>query len=360
MRGGNARQAQPPITDNGPIASSSTSRDVAGEHAARSSATQPSDQDEQSGFSAGSVPESNSGVYQDVLIDCNTLVERYQKGEKRPSMLRSSLSLPRGSLTTGQDLMRHLDRSSQLLRATIRKLELRQAREKRSTWCSAPPALLYRIQMNHSPMRSLSPKESRSMSQRMHGLPVDQTNKQSYETPLQRRSSSSKHTPLIRRQLSDHSLMNPIVLSSQTLNGKMSSPEGQSISMQYSVGNSLLHRITPKSKSLETLRSPSEQSNQPKLSKTVEIGPLLGTEQSGQPFLHSPTGYTNSLATENTLLTYSQSPTPVSTAKSLLSIKPSGKGWEASGTSSYQTLRSMPISKSRTWIRSGFQLSQDR
>ena len=81
MRGGNARQTQPPIADNGPIASSSTSRDVTGEHAARSSATQPSDQDEQSGFSAGSVPESNSGVYQDVLIDCNTLVERYRKGE---------------------------------------------------------------------------------------------------------------------------------------------------------------------------------------------------------------------------------------------------------------------------------------
>ena len=85
MRGGNAHQAQPPVTDDGPTASSSsvpsTSRDVAGEHATRSSATQPSDQDEQSRFSAGSASESNSGVYQDVLVDCNTLVERYCKGE---------------------------------------------------------------------------------------------------------------------------------------------------------------------------------------------------------------------------------------------------------------------------------------
>ena len=282
------------------------------------------------------------------------------RSPKRPSTLRSSLSLPKHSLTTGRDLMRHLDRSSQLLRATIRKLELRRAKEKRSTRCSAPPALLYRIQMNHSPMRSPSPRELRSTSRSMHGLPVDQTNEQSYETPLQRHSSSLKHTPLIRRQLSDHSLMNPIVPSSQTLNGRMSSPEGQPISMQYSVDNSLLHRIIPKSKNLETSRSPLEQLNQQKSSKTVEIGPLLGTEQSEQPFLHSLTGYMNSLATENTLLTYSQSPTPVSTAESSLLIKPSGKGWEASGTSSYQTLRSMPISKSRTWIRSGFQLSQDR
>ena len=116
-----------------------------------------------------------------------SLMKGIERGRspKRQSMLRSSLSLPKHSLTTGQNLMRHLDCSSQLLRATIWWLELQRAREKHSTRCSAPPPLLYRIQMNHSLMRSLSPKELRLTSRHMHGLPVYQTNEQSYKTPLQ-------------------------------------------------------------------------------------------------------------------------------------------------------------------------------
>lgn len=82
MRGGkeHARPTQP--TDGEPRASTSadnSSQQVISE----SSDTQPTVPDEQSGFSAttGTSAESISGVYQDVLVECNALVEGYRKGE---------------------------------------------------------------------------------------------------------------------------------------------------------------------------------------------------------------------------------------------------------------------------------------
>ena len=45
------------------------------------SVSQPTDQDPPSGFSAESPSESNSGLYREVLVECNSLVEKYRKGE---------------------------------------------------------------------------------------------------------------------------------------------------------------------------------------------------------------------------------------------------------------------------------------
>src|SRR5271168_4841419 len=43
--------------------------------------TQPTDADERPSNSARTSAESNSEFYQDVLVRCNSLVERYRKGE---------------------------------------------------------------------------------------------------------------------------------------------------------------------------------------------------------------------------------------------------------------------------------------
>ena len=48
---------------------------------AGTSLTQPTIPDDWSEGSAGAPPPPNQGVYQDVLVQCNTLVERYRKGE---------------------------------------------------------------------------------------------------------------------------------------------------------------------------------------------------------------------------------------------------------------------------------------
>ena len=43
--------------------------------------TQPTEQDPTAGFSAASPTESNSELYREVLVECNSLVEKYRKGE---------------------------------------------------------------------------------------------------------------------------------------------------------------------------------------------------------------------------------------------------------------------------------------
>lgn len=93
MRGGkeHANQAQSPVPDippkapeSAPVTSSSRTEgitlgsDIRDESVIQSSNTQPSDRDEQS---TGSTSEQHSGVYRDVLVSCNSLVEAYRKGE---------------------------------------------------------------------------------------------------------------------------------------------------------------------------------------------------------------------------------------------------------------------------------------
>ena len=76
-----ARQQQSSVPVNQPTASgSSTSRiDVTQPINSESSETQPTVPDEQSSPSAGN--SSESGFHRDVLIECNSLVEQYRKGE---------------------------------------------------------------------------------------------------------------------------------------------------------------------------------------------------------------------------------------------------------------------------------------
>ena len=94
MRGGkeHAWQAQPVIPDgeqrastSAPVASTSgtvpSESNIREETAAWPSTTQSSDPDGQSGFTARSSSESDPGIYHNVLIECNSLVEAYWKGE---------------------------------------------------------------------------------------------------------------------------------------------------------------------------------------------------------------------------------------------------------------------------------------
>jgi hypothetical protein len=88
MRGGKEPARQPAQPDEEPrvtepVQTASSSRDVTSQQdISRISDTLPSNSDEQSGPSSARISsESNSGIYQEVLIDCNTLVERYRKGE---------------------------------------------------------------------------------------------------------------------------------------------------------------------------------------------------------------------------------------------------------------------------------------
>ena len=133
MRGGkeHARTTQPAVPVEGPRASGSGSaptgsssepsstRDIATQpsitqSAAQSSSTQSTDQDVQSNLSAGTSSESNTGFYQDVLVECNTIVEGYQKGEIPKACayveIQSRLVGVLGDIEQG--LMQRLDRSS--------------------------------------------------------------------------------------------------------------------------------------------------------------------------------------------------------------------------------------------------------
>ena len=84
-----ARPNQPAIPVDEPRASGSGPRgDSAQQVISRSSETQPSNPDGHGGHSSppGTPAESDSGIYKDILISCNTLVEQYRKGEiSKPS-----------------------------------------------------------------------------------------------------------------------------------------------------------------------------------------------------------------------------------------------------------------------------------
>ena len=82
-----ARATVPAVQNEGPTASGSTVRDDAVNAAQQivsgSSDTQPTGPDttEPSGPATGTQSESGSSIYQDVLVNCNALVEGYRKGE---------------------------------------------------------------------------------------------------------------------------------------------------------------------------------------------------------------------------------------------------------------------------------------
>jgi hypothetical protein len=85
MKGGkDARQTQPVAANQGPRASEATTSSRANPTPAdvsEGSSTQLTAPDVQSLPFTGIPSESNSGGFQDVLVDCNTLIESYRKGE---------------------------------------------------------------------------------------------------------------------------------------------------------------------------------------------------------------------------------------------------------------------------------------
>ena len=95
MRSGkeHARQPQPVVSDEEPRASGSgaiastsgtlpTEPNVREGTNAQPSSTQPSEPDRQSaGFTGRSTSEPDSGIFQDVLVGCNSVIEAYRRGE---------------------------------------------------------------------------------------------------------------------------------------------------------------------------------------------------------------------------------------------------------------------------------------
>ena len=97
MRGGKEHARQPIISDGEQRASRSTpatavagpsnvepstSRDITiPQVVPGDSGSQPSSSNDQSTIPTGTSPEPNSQFYRDVLVDCNSLIERYRKGE---------------------------------------------------------------------------------------------------------------------------------------------------------------------------------------------------------------------------------------------------------------------------------------
>src|ERR1700678_3418021 len=278
---------------------------------------------------------------------------------KRRRISKSNLSLPKSSEMIEREPMQLLDHSSRPLRAMTPRMRQQLEEEEFSNRKSAPPALLYRFQMEDGQMSSQSPSESRSTSQRMHGSKTDKTNVRCYETPLRRHSNSLRSTQSTLNQQSDPSSMSQTVPSSPTLSGKISYLEGPSISTQSSVDNSLPQTTTPKSRNSEISRSPLAPLSPLSWSRTEGTGLSPGTGLSEPPSSHSLIEPRNLRAMENLLSICSQSLTPVSMVGSLRSTKRSGREWEASGTSNYLILRNSPISRLRTWIRSGYRSSQD-
>jgi hypothetical protein len=112
MRGGkekeHARQPQLAVSDERPADLGSMSAvppttgnvNVVLPDFSDSSNTQPTGPNDQSGFSAETPTESSSGSYQEVLVDCDSLVGRYRKG-------RSRRRLP--TATSNQNLRKRLE-----------------------------------------------------------------------------------------------------------------------------------------------------------------------------------------------------------------------------------------------------------
>jgi hypothetical protein len=278
-----------------------------------------------------------------------------EKSLKQPSMSRSIPNSSTPLEMIGRELTLPLDHSSQLSRAMTPKSTQRPGMGERSTRNSAPPALLYRLQMDTSPMENQVPRRSKWTSQHSHGPQISKADVPSCETPLIKLSNSSNYTPLILKRLSGHSLTSQIVPSSQIQNGRISSQAELSTLTQSSADSSPPLVTIQRPRNSEISRFPSELSNRQKLSRTEEIGLSPGIGQSEQQFSHSPTGCRNCLAMGNISSTYSQLHTPASTVESSPSIRQSEKGLEMSGTLNYGISKNFRTSKSLTWTRSGYQ-----
>ena len=378
-RGGkeHAQQTQPIITDERPAEPAPISGStgfqvprgttleslVADDTIIQSTSTQPSDPDQQSGISAGSSTESNSRVYQDVLVECNSLIEGYRKGEISKASVYVEIH-SKLAKALGDDRARS-DAAFGSFIATVESHD------------SKVGAAANRGRVVNPLQRSTSPAVSNTDERQFDNdneepvakrIKVDESayawvsSGQNKCTVL--RESLAKTLELIETYTIDHKA------TKRSLVNQPDCPEfpdsewnniitGRAVNLDAVLRvNCPLPVTIPKLRSLEILRSPSEPSSPQRSLRTEETGPLPGTGLSEQLSLLSRTGYRNCQSMENISSTCSQSLTPACIAESLPLTKQSGKELAVLETLNYPTSRNLPTSKLRTWIQSGFLSSQ--
>ena len=145
-------------------------------------------------------------TYSSVVMPWSKDIERgrSQNRQRTPKSSRNSLEHLE---MIDPDQMQPLDLSSQPLKVMTPRLEQQLKKEERCTWKSAPPALLYRIQMkgNLNLMENLSPSVSRSTSQHIHGSKTDKRSEPYCEILLPKRSDSSNSIQLTQKRRRDPS-----------------------------------------------------------------------------------------------------------------------------------------------------------
>jgi hypothetical protein len=365
MRGGkeHARQTQPTVPDAGQ-ASGSSGENSSQPNNSGSSNTQQTVPGDQSGNSARATPESNAGIYQDILVGCNELVERYRKGEiTKPTVYVEIQSKLFKALGKDRD---RCDAAFGSFIATI------ESHDSENEAAARRGAAVNQEQRSPSPPISnpdeLDPGSDGEPATKK--VKVDEstfawnTNRREKRTVL--RESLAKTLQLIEIYTVDPKA------TKRSLINEPDCPEFPDSEWKNIITGRAVNLDAVLSGQLSTTH------NDTKVEKFGELEISFGaveptkvvknggdwtiawnrTVRATTYAFPSPISQ-NSPDTENTSSTFSQSLTPVSIAGSSHSIKPSAREWEASGTSSYGISRNMPISKSRTWIRLEYQSSRD-
>ena len=160
------------------------------------------------------------------------------RSKRRPFMSTSSQSFSKLLERIESDPMQPSNLSLPPSKVTTLSSKWQQEGQQRPERDSAPPSLLYRMQMDNVRMMSLSPKSPCPMNQSMLGLQEERVRPYRYQKASPRPSNFWTSTRSTQRLRRGHSLTNPTVRSFRTLNGRVSSREERSTSMQYLPGNS--------------------------------------------------------------------------------------------------------------------------
>ena len=129
----------------------------------------------------------------------------------------------------------------------MQRSEWQLERGMQSSRRSAPPALLFQIQMGTKRTRSQSPRKPKLTSQHTHGSRRERANIPSCDTLSRvspRRSNSLKSTPSTLKEPSDPSSMIQIAQNFQTQSGRTLSLVEQSTSTLSSADNSPQRTMT--------------------------------------------------------------------------------------------------------------------
>ena len=277
---GTAANAQPEESAN---AGNSTQGAVHGSQSG-TSFTQPTIPDDLSDGSARSAPLPNQGIYQDVLVQCNALIEGYRKGEKSKASVYTDIQ-SKLAKALGND-REHSDATFEPFIATIESHdpELEMAAR--------------RAAATGTRQRSSSPVVSDADGQPSDEEPVTKRpklNESEYAWVAGKKGKSVTLSENLTKTLklldvysidpkaAKHSLTNqPDCPEFPIQSGRTLSREEQSILTPYSQASSLPPMTTSKSRDLETSRSLLERLSLPRLSRTQETGPLPGTKPSEQ------------------------------------------------------------------------------